>query len=871
MAKVTLQHPTVTAQALSAQDSAPRARARSGPLAPNVAGAPPLPTPVSRQRPRPSASVSRQRPDHAPGSTLGAARPSPPARPPLLPGALRGLSAWLDALPLSRRKRHLARDLSDGGEGGAAATTGAGVTPVVQAAGPPPVSRALALSAQGKSPAVIHPSRPAGAPRETKVLHKLGFCVSEEEIRKVVANTSGAVEPVLCAVRDKVEAGEDPPGRAGHACRAPQGSPGRRPLGVRGLQRRRAAGPHLCWPAGRRQHLDPGLQQLLEKEQVLGILQEAVKAQAWAPLRAARAGSFRGPTSSPSRVPHSRAFGLTAGRVALQPGAEAAQLQRVDACPSGTCVFLQVLQMKAARLEHPVKLKDQRIGELVQQRPAPARGSERSRDLWDGPHPGHVGPLALDGDFRAVGRPLATGFRATSSPCRFLASGAGRPTEMSSRSPELSVLPAEQEPGRGQGQRVHGGGSAGGSHRPGPARPRGFSIHEDGKGPLGSAWSREDRSPPLTDPQASTKGPSAPAGTPKGLGSGRLSCLPVGEPAKGPGGRQGLQPPRGQPEGDRSLPLPKRRGPAREKETPGPWVTGSSDRAGARGWGWAEPGVLTQGRPIAHQPEGPKVKGDGGSGRGGPRGGDGRTPSGSPENRGQSRRSQSRHSSWGFTRQPETQQAGSPGRAGQRSARPLPPARESPQQLPTGAFCPCAHWQAARPPEALDCGQPPSRGTRCFHAAQGLQLLSRTARPGHVQAAVRSVREQSGGTRPCGASCPPAGAGAGGVLGTEQPATAHDGRCPGRRPPRSPPRIKGRPEAVEAEPAASKRLSSSLRPGSPAETPAPRLTRTPAATQPSPQLVPAPRQTQHGPSRTRAGHATRCSFFLCIYFFEGLA
>lgn len=48
-----------------------------------------------------------------------------------------------------------------------------------------------------------------------KVLHKLGFCVSEEEIRKVVATMPGAIKPVLCAVRGKVEAGEDPPGRAG--------------------------------------------------------------------------------------------------------------------------------------------------------------------------------------------------------------------------------------------------------------------------------------------------------------------------------------------------------------------------------------------------------------------------------------------------------------------------------------------------------------------------------------------------------------------------------------------------------------------------------------------------------------------------------
>uniref|UniRef100_A0A671ELC5 CH-like domain-containing protein n=1 Tax=Rhinolophus ferrumequinum TaxID=59479 RepID=A0A671ELC5_RHIFE len=43
----------------------------------------------------------------------GAARPSPPA-PPLLPGVLRGLYAWLDRLPLSRPKRRLARDFSDG-------------------------------------------------------------------------------------------------------------------------------------------------------------------------------------------------------------------------------------------------------------------------------------------------------------------------------------------------------------------------------------------------------------------------------------------------------------------------------------------------------------------------------------------------------------------------------------------------------------------------------------------------------------------------------------------------------------------------------------------------------------------------------------
>lgn len=45
---------------------------------------------------------------------LGAARLRPPAPTPLLPGAL---YARLDGLPLSRSKRRLARDFSDGGEG----------------------------------------------------------------------------------------------------------------------------------------------------------------------------------------------------------------------------------------------------------------------------------------------------------------------------------------------------------------------------------------------------------------------------------------------------------------------------------------------------------------------------------------------------------------------------------------------------------------------------------------------------------------------------------------------------------------------------------------------------------------------------------
>ncbi|XP_059738025.1 uncharacterized protein [Bos taurus] len=89
---------------------------------------------------------------------LDAARPRPPAPPPLPPGALHRLYAWLDALPPSRRKRHLARDFSDGGKSSTSWVS-----------------------------------------------------VSQEEIRKVIVNTPGAIEPILCAVRDKVEASRTRP------------------------------------------------------------------------------------------------------------------------------------------------------------------------------------------------------------------------------------------------------------------------------------------------------------------------------------------------------------------------------------------------------------------------------------------------------------------------------------------------------------------------------------------------------------------------------------------------------------------------------------------------------------------------------------
>ncbi|XP_025774059.1 sperm flagellar protein 1-like [Puma concolor] len=183
---------------------------------------------------------------------LGATGQTPRASPPPLPpGALRGLCAWLDGLPLSRPKRHLARDFSDG----------VMLAEIVKHFRPQLVDLHNYVPTCNTDQKLSNWSI-----LNRKVFHKLRLWVSETDIRKVVANTPGAIEPILCAVREKVTDG------AAHHW-DPAGGP---------------------WG-----HLDSRVQQLLEeKEQALALLQEMVK-------------------------------------------------------------------MKVVRLEHLVKLKDQRIGELT--------------------------------------------------------------------------------------------------------------------------------------------------------------------------------------------------------------------------------------------------------------------------------------------------------------------------------------------------------------------------------------------------------------------------------------------------------------------------------------------------------------------------
>nr|XP_012602423.1 sperm flagellar protein 1-like isoform X1 [Microcebus murinus] len=205
------------------------------------------------------------------------------------PAALRSLYAWLDGLPLSRPKRRLARDFSDG----------VMLAEIVKHFHPRLVD--------------LHNYTPTCNTDQKlsnwhilnrKVFHRLSFCVSETDIRKVVASTPGAVEPILCALREKVEGGAihtDLPGAvsAGSGLygadaaqpwadlttptRAGLPSPPA-PSSMKTTQNESAPekmGRCACrgWdPAGGPWEFpDPGGQLLEDKEQALAILQEMVK------------------------------------------------------------------------------------------------------------------------------------------------------------------------------------------------------------------------------------------------------------------------------------------------------------------------------------------------------------------------------------------------------------------------------------------------------------------------------------------------------------------------------------------------------------------------------------------------------------------
>ncbi|KAK5908405.1 hypothetical protein CgunFtcFv8_016468 [Champsocephalus gunnari] len=103
---------------------------------------------------------------------------------------LQDLYAWIDNISLSRPKRHITRDFSDG----------VMAAEVVKYFFPKLVDQHNYISAnstQQKLGNWILLNR--------KVFSKLNFHVPEETVRKIVLSTAGVIEPVLSALREKID------------------------------------------------------------------------------------------------------------------------------------------------------------------------------------------------------------------------------------------------------------------------------------------------------------------------------------------------------------------------------------------------------------------------------------------------------------------------------------------------------------------------------------------------------------------------------------------------------------------------------------------------------------------------------------------
>uniref|UniRef100_UPI0037E79C65 sperm flagellar protein 1 n=1 Tax=Semicossyphus pulcher TaxID=241346 RepID=UPI0037E79C65 len=103
---------------------------------------------------------------------------------------LQDLYAWIDKIPLSRPKRHITRDFSDG------------------------VLAAEVVKCFFPKLVDLHNYVPANSTPQKisnwnllnrKVFSKLNFLVPEETVRRIVLSTAGVMEPVLSALREKIE------------------------------------------------------------------------------------------------------------------------------------------------------------------------------------------------------------------------------------------------------------------------------------------------------------------------------------------------------------------------------------------------------------------------------------------------------------------------------------------------------------------------------------------------------------------------------------------------------------------------------------------------------------------------------------------
>ncbi|KAM7408812.1 hypothetical protein PAMA_002505 [Pampus argenteus] len=103
---------------------------------------------------------------------------------------LQDLYAWIDTIPLSRPKRHITRDFSDG------------------------VMAAEVVKYFFPKLVDLHNYIPANSTQQKlsnwnllnrKVFSKLSFHVCEDTVKKIVLSNVGVVEPVLSALREKID------------------------------------------------------------------------------------------------------------------------------------------------------------------------------------------------------------------------------------------------------------------------------------------------------------------------------------------------------------------------------------------------------------------------------------------------------------------------------------------------------------------------------------------------------------------------------------------------------------------------------------------------------------------------------------------
>uniref|UniRef100_A0A8C4ZPF2 Calponin-homology (CH) domain-containing protein n=1 Tax=Gadus morhua TaxID=8049 RepID=A0A8C4ZPF2_GADMO len=103
---------------------------------------------------------------------------------------LQDLYAWIDQIPLSRPKKHITRDFSDG------------------------VMAAEVVKHFFPKIVELHNYSPANSTQQKmsnwsilnrKVFSKLDFDVGEERIKKIALRTAGVIEPVLFSLREKID------------------------------------------------------------------------------------------------------------------------------------------------------------------------------------------------------------------------------------------------------------------------------------------------------------------------------------------------------------------------------------------------------------------------------------------------------------------------------------------------------------------------------------------------------------------------------------------------------------------------------------------------------------------------------------------